>query len=107
MVKNDGTITERANRDLWEDMADTLNEYRDSGMKVAAQLLHQEKYPILSTLEANPIMLALETSNGTDLMKYRWFEKTFRGGCWQKMLAGSRGMNFVNLCGCLLESMVQ
>ena len=87
MVKNDGTITERANRDLWEDMADTLNEYRDSGMKVAAQLLHQEKYPILSTLEANPIMLALEASNGTDLMKDRWFEETFGGGgagkkCW-------------------------
>ncbi len=78
MVKKDGTITERANRDLWEDMADTLNEYRDRGMKVAAQLLHQEKYPILSTLE-------LEASNGTDLMKDRWFEETFGGAgkkCW-------------------------
>ena len=85
MVKKDGTITERANRDLWEDMADTLNEYRDRGMKVAAQLLHQEKYPILSTLEANPITLALEASNGTDLMKDRWFEETFGGAgkkCW-------------------------
>ena len=73
----DGTITERANRDLWEDMADTLNEYRDSGIEVVAQILHQENYSILSKLEVNPITLALEASNGTDLMKDRCFEETF------------------------------
>lgn len=77
MVRKDGTITERANRDLWEDMADTLNEYRDRGIKVVAEFLHQENYPIISTPEVNPITLALEASNGTDLMKDRWFEKTF------------------------------
>ena len=35
--------------------------------------------------EANPITLALEASNGTDLMKDRWFEETFGGAgkkCW-------------------------
>lgn len=79
MVRKDGTITERANRDLWEDMADTLNEYRDRGIKVVAEFLHQENYPILSTFEVNPITLALEASNGTDLMKDRWFEETFGG----------------------------
>ncbi len=73
----DGTITERANRDLWEDMADTLNEYRDSGIKVVPERLYQENYSILSTLEANPITLALEASNGTGLMKDRCFEETF------------------------------
>ena len=77
--KKDGTITERANRDLWEDMADTLNEYRDSSIKVVPERLYQEDYSILSTLEANPITLALEASNGTDLMKDRWFEETFGG----------------------------
>ena len=65
MVRKDGTITERANRDLWEDMA---------------EFLHQENYPIISTPEVNPITLALEASNGTDLMKDRWFEETFGGG---------------------------
>ena len=79
MVRKDGTITERANRDLWEDMADTLNEYRDSSIKVVPERLYQEDYSILSTLEANPITLALEASNGTDLMKDRWFEETFGG----------------------------
>lgn len=79
MVRKDGTMTERANRDLWEDMADTLNEYQDSGIEVVAQILHQENYSILSKLEVNPITLALEASNGTDLMKDRWFEETFGG----------------------------
>ena len=79
MVRKDGTITERANRDLWEDMADTLNEYQDSGIEVVPERLYQENYSILSTLEANPITLALEASNGTDLMKDRWFEETFGG----------------------------
>ena len=44
---------------------------------MVAQILHQENYSILSKLEVNPITLALEASNGTDLMKDRWFEKTF------------------------------
>lgn len=79
MVRKDGTITERANRDLWEDMADTLNEYEDSGIEVEPKFLYQENYSILSKLEANPITLALEASNGTDLMKDRWFEETFGG----------------------------
>lgn len=79
MVRKDGLLMERANRDLWEDMADILNDFEDSGIEVAPKFLHQENYHILNTLAANPVTLALEASNGTDLMKDKWFEKTFGG----------------------------
>lgn len=77
MVKRDGFLMERPNSDLWEDIIDILNDFEDIGIEVETKFLEKDNYSVLNTLVENPILLALQASNGTDLIKDKWFEKTF------------------------------
>lgn len=83
MVKKDGIIMERLNRDLWEDILDIINEFWDIGIEVETMFLEKADYSVLNTLIENPIALALQASNGTSLIKDEWYEKTF-GAVTQK-----------------------
>lgn len=77
MVKRDGLLIERPNSDLWEDLIDILNDFKDIGIEVETKYPEKDNYSVLNTLVENPILLALQASNGTDLIKDKWFEKTF------------------------------
>lgn len=77
MVKRDGLLIERPNSDLWEDLIDILNDFEDIGIEVETKFLEKDNYSVLNTLVENPILLALQASNGNDLIKDKWFEKTF------------------------------
>jgi len=78
MVKaDDGVLSERLNKDLWEDILNILNSFGDIGIKVETRFLEKGNYPVLNTLVKNPIAMALEASNGNILMKDEWFEKTY------------------------------
>lgn len=77
MVRKDGIIMERLNKDLWEGIADILNDFENIGMEVVTMFLEKEDYSVLNTLPENPIALALQASNGTSLIKDEWYEKTF------------------------------
>ena len=77
MVKKDGLLIERTNKDLWEDIVCILNDFEGIGIEVETMFLEKGDYSVLNTLPENPIALALEASNGTDLIKDQWFENTF------------------------------
>ncbi len=77
MVKRDGLLIERPNSDLWEDLIDILNDFKDIGIEVETKYPEKDNYSVLNTLVENPILLALQASNGTGLIKDKWFEKTF------------------------------
>ena len=77
MVKRDDILIERSNSDTWENLIDILNDFKDIGIEVETKFLEKDNYSVLNTLVENPILLALQASNGTDLIKDKWFEKTF------------------------------
>ncbi len=77
MVKAaDGVLSERLNKDLWEDILNILDSFEDIGIKVETMFLEKGSYSVLNTLVENPIAMALEASNGNSFMKDEWFEKT-------------------------------
>lgn len=69
MVKRDGLLIERPNSDLWEDLIDIPNDFEDIGIEVETKYPEKDNYSVLNTLVENPILLALQASNGTDLIK--------------------------------------
>lgn len=73
----DGMLMERLNRDLWEYIIDILNDFENIGIEVETMILEKDNYSVLNTLTENPITLALQASNGTNLIKDKWFEETF------------------------------
>ncbi len=80
MVKAaDGVLSERLNKDLWEDILNILNNFEDIGIKVETMFLEKDNYFVLNTLVENPIAMALEASNGNRFMKDEGFEKTYWG----------------------------
>ena len=83
MVKKDGMLMERPNKDLWDDIVCILNGFNDIGIEVKTMFLERENYSVLNTLTENPITLALQASNGTGRIKDKWFEETF-GALTQK-----------------------
>ena len=59
MVKKDGLLMERSNKDLWEDIVCILKDFNDIGIEVKMMFLKMENYSVLNTLVENPISLAL------------------------------------------------
>ena len=53
MVKRDGLLIERPNSDLWEDLIDILNDFKDIGIEVETKYLEKDNYSVLNTLVEN------------------------------------------------------
>ncbi len=77
MVKADGVLSERLNKDLWEDILNILNGFGGIGIKVETMFLPKGSFSILNSLVENPIAMALRASNGSILMKDEGYEKAY------------------------------